>query len=80
MTAKAKRKSKNALRETCTVSVAIACPHDKVYAFLAAPKNFPQWASGFCSEIEKKDGKWIARTPVGKRRVEFRVAAHCSAL
>jgi hypothetical protein len=59
------------LDETCTVSVAISCPMDKAYKFLSAPANFPQWASGLCTEIKKKDGKWVVVTPQGPAKIEF---------
>ncbi|MDE1151204.1 MAG: hypothetical protein PW788_01610 [Micavibrio sp.] len=65
------RKDPKALKETHTVSVAIACTYDAAYAFLSAPKNFPQWAGGLCSEIEKKDDQWIAITPEGRCKIEF---------
>ncbi len=65
------RKDPKALDETRTVSVAISCPRDKAYAFLAEPANFPQWATGLCSAIEKKDGNWVAITPEGRAKVKF---------
>lgn len=65
------RKDPKSLHETRTLSVAISCPRDKAYAFLAKPENLPQWASGLCSAIEKKDGNWVAITPEGRRKVEF---------
>lgn len=64
-------KKMNKLDETRTVSVAISCPVEKVYKFLSAPANFPQWASGLCNEIKKKNGNWVAVTPQGPAKIEF---------
>ena len=68
---KAGRKDPKALDETRTLSVAISCPRDKAYAFLAEPENFPQWATGLCSSIENKDGNWVAITPEGRCKMKF---------
>lgn len=66
-----KTSKKVKLDETRTVSVAISCSMEKTYQFLAAPANFPQWASGLCTEIKKKNGAWVAKTPHGSAKVEF---------
>lgn len=65
------RKDPKALLQSHTVSVAIACPFEEAYDFLAKPANFPQWAGGLCSEIEKKDDQWVAITPNGRAKVDF---------
>ncbi len=59
------------LDETCTVSIAISCPMADAYKFLSAPANFPQWASGLCTEIKKKNGGWVAKTSQGAAKIEF---------
>jgi len=57
--------------ESRTLSVRIARPMAEVYAFLAEPRHFPQWASGLCSAIHENDEAWLAETPHGMMRVRF---------
>lgn len=55
-----------------TLCVRIECPWASAYAFLAAPENFPRWASGMCGAIQPlDDGLWLARTPQGPLPVRF---------
>ncbi|MCP8465319.1 SRPBCC family protein [Pseudomonas sp. ZM23] len=55
-----------------TLSVRIERRWSEAYEFLAAPENFPRWASGLCSAIEPlQDDLWLARTPQGALRVRF---------
>jgi len=57
--------------ESRTLSVRIARPMAEVYAFLAEPRHFPQWASGLCSAIHETDEAWLADTEHGPMRVRF---------
>jgi len=65
------RKDPKALLQSHTISVAIACPFEEAYDFLSKPANFPQWAGGLCSDIEKKDDQWVIITPEGLCKIEF---------
>jgi len=55
-----------------TLSVRIERRWSEAYDFLAAPQNFPRWASGLCSSIQPLEGDlWLAQTPQGPLRVRF---------
>lgn len=55
-----------------TLSVRIERRWSEAYDFLAAPQNFPLWASGLCQAIEPLEGDlWLAQTPQGALRVRF---------
>lgn len=55
-----------------TLSVCIERRWSEAYEFLAAPQNFPRWASGLCSAIQPLEGDlWLAQTPQGALRVRF---------
>jgi len=61
-----------AIAETRIVSVGIACPFDRANAFLSDPANWPAWAAGLGSGLDRSaDGRWIARTPEGPAEVRF---------
>jgi hypothetical protein len=60
-----------AMSETRTLSVSISCPLRKAYEFLAAPENFPKWATGLCQSIKKTGDEWLAETPQGPMKVRF---------
>lgn len=60
------------LHSTQYVSIAIARPLDEVYAFLADPENFPQWASGLGKGFKHLSGMdWSVETPMGPMTVCF---------
>ena len=54
-----------------TVSVAVAVPPQRAYAYIADPANLPKWASGFVKSIEKRGDEWIAETTLGQARFRF---------
>ena len=60
-----------AMSESRTISVSIRCQLSKVYDFIAAPENFPKWATGLCKSITKTGDEWIAETPQGSMKVRF---------
>jgi hypothetical protein len=60
-----------ALSASRTISVSIRCQLSKVYEFLAAPENFPKWATGLCKAITKTGDEWLAETPQGSMKVQF---------
>jgi carbon monoxide dehydrogenase subunit G len=60
------------IRPARTVSISIAAPAADVYAFVADPRNLPQWASGLGSTpTPLPDGTWRVETPTGPMRVAF---------
>ena len=54
-----------------TLSISIERPFATVYEFLAIPENFPRWASGLASGLNRVNDEWIAQTPEGPLRVKF---------
>ena len=57
--------------ESRTLCIGINRPLEQVYAFLAQPENFPQWASGLGASLRKNGEVWIAATPEGAVTVRF---------
>jgi hypothetical protein len=58
--------------EALTVSVGIERPLPEVYAFASVPENFPRWASGLGSALERaSDGTWVAETLEGRATIRF---------
>ena len=49
-------------------------PASQAFAYLADPKNLPEWATEFCQAIELVDGEYWASTAEGK--VLCRISAH----
>jgi len=58
------------MAESRTVSISIKRRPDEVYAYLAAPANFPRW-SVFIKEIRQEGSEWIASTPESTVRIRF---------
>ncbi len=54
-----------------TFSVSINRPAIEVYAFLADPNNWPQWANGLASGIRQANGVWYVQSPSGELAVDF---------
>lgn len=52
------------------ISVSIAAAFDKIYAFASNPENMPKWIA-FIKSVEKRDGKWLAKTDLGNIYVVF---------
>ena len=44
---------------------------EEAYEFLCEPENFPKWASGLASSLQKVGDEWIAQTPEGRASVRF---------
>jgi hypothetical protein len=58
--------------EALTVSVSIERPLSAVYEFTSVPENFPTWASGLGSSLERTSkGEWVAETPEGRVTIRF---------
>lgn len=54
-----------------TISVTIAAPRERVYAFASNPENLPRWVPSFFKSVELLDGEWVAQSPLGRVTVEF---------
>ena len=60
------------LRRARTLTVSIAAPAAAVYAFIADPRQLPQWAHGLgAAPTPLAGGAWRIETPAGPRRVMF---------
>jgi hypothetical protein len=58
--------------EALTVSVSIERPLSAVYDFTSVPENFPTWASGLGSSLERtSEGEWVAEMPEGRVTIRF---------
>jgi hypothetical protein len=58
--------------EALTVSVSIERPWSEIYDFGSVPENFPAWASGLGSSLERaSDGEWVAETSEGRVTIRF---------
>ena len=53
------------------LAVVIDRPAAQAYEFLAAPENFPKWASGLAEPLRQVGEDWIAETPDGRAVVRF---------
>ncbi len=60
-----------ATSESRILSIDIDCPFERANAFLSRPETFPQWAAGLAEGLEQRDGRWLARTPVGEVEIRF---------
>ncbi len=61
-----------AVRPARHIGIGIARPADEVYAFLAEPAHFPQWAEGLGHSFVHVEGMtWRAETPMGPMRILF---------
>lgn len=49
----------------------IGAPPERVYAFVADPRNLPRWAPNFGHEITPADGHWVMHTAGGPVPVRF---------
>lgn len=54
-----------------TISLFIAAPAARVYAFAANPENLPRWAPSFCHSVAQINGKWIVQSPLGAVQFSF---------
>jgi len=60
-----------ALRRCRTLSVSIACPPARVYAFVRRPENLPRWASGLGTSIRHTGDGWVLDTADGPLGFRF---------
>jgi hypothetical protein len=57
------------LYESLVVAEPVAVAVEVVYEFARNMENLPLWASGLSSGIERRDGRWIAQSPMGEVEV-----------
>lgn len=60
--------------ESTTISLPLACPYPRAYAFLSNPHAFPQWASGLSASPltpTPDPHTFLAQTPAGPARIRF---------
>lgn len=48
-----------------TISLFIAAPPARVYAYASDPRNLPLWVPSFCKSVALVDGQWIVQSPEG---------------
>ena len=53
------------------ISISINRNWREVYDFAAEPTNFPKWASGLASGVERAGEDWTAEGPDGPIRIRF---------
>jgi hypothetical protein len=54
-----------------TISVFIAAPPTRVYAYASNPENLPLWVPSFCKSVELVDGEWVVQSPQGRVVFDF---------
>ncbi|NLU85008.1 SRPBCC family protein [Rhodococcus sp. HNM0569] len=52
-------------------SVVIARAPAEVYEYVVDPAHLPEWAAGVASGIERRDGRWVAKSPMGEIELRF---------
>jgi hypothetical protein len=57
--------------EVRSISISIERDWREAYAFACVPENFPRWASGLASGLERAGEEWIGRSPEGQTRIRF---------
>jgi len=57
--------------EARTISVSIDRDWREVYDLACVPENFPRWASGLASGLERTGEEWAAQGPEGPVRIRF---------
>ncbi len=59
------------MNPSVTLSVSIACAPAAVAAFVADPRNLPQWASGLCRSVRQDGDGWVVETGEGEVGLRF---------
>ena len=54
-----------------TISLFIAAPPSRVYAYASNPENLPLWVPSFCKSVELINGEWIVQSPAGRAVFQF---------
>lgn len=56
--------------ETLTLPLAVA--PDRAFAYLSDIENLPNWATEFCRELKRVDGKHVVVSPQGELAIAYR--------
>lgn len=59
------------MAEAWTPSIGIARPAAEVYAYLADPRSFEEWASGLGGALEETAGGWSIDGDAGRSAIRF---------
>ncbi len=59
------------MKPSVTLSVSIACAPAAVAAFVADPRNLPQWAGGLCRSVRQEGDSWRIDTGEGEVGLAF---------
>lgn len=54
-----------------TITVFIAAPADRVYAFASREENLPRWVPSFFLAVSRDGEQWVVDTPLGKAVFAF---------
>ncbi len=54
-----------------TISLFIAAPPSRVYAYASNPENLPLWVPSFCKSVELINGEWVVQSPAGRAVFQF---------
>ena len=54
-----------------TISVFIAAPPARVYAFASDPGKLPLWVPSFCKSVELVGSEWVVQSPAGRAVFTF---------
>jgi hypothetical protein len=57
--------------ESRHLGIRIDRPATDVYEYARQPANLPHWAAGLGSSIELIEGRWVAKSPLGRVVVEM---------
>lgn len=59
------------MNPSITLSISIARSPDTIAAFVADPRNLPQWAGGFCRSVRQVGNEWRVETGEGEIGLRF---------
>lgn len=54
-----------------TISLFIATPPSRVYAYASNPENLPLWVPSFCKTVELINDEWVVQSPAGRAVFKF---------
>lgn len=54
-----------------TITVYIAAPADRVYAFASREENLPRWVPSFFRAVTREGDEWVVDSPLGKAAFAF---------